>query len=56
MLARLALALLVLAPTVAAAEGERTPMFGGSIVGTAGREDGLGGASVDMTWWSWRIG
>jgi hypothetical protein len=56
MAARLALALLVLAPTVAAAEGERTPMIGGSVVGAAAHEDALGGVGLDMTWWAWRAG
>jgi hypothetical protein len=56
MAARLAFAALVLAPTVAAAEGERTPMIGGAVVGAAAHEDALGGASLDVTWWAWRAG
>ena len=56
MAARLAFALLLLAPTAAAAEGERSPMIGGAVVGAAAGEDAFGGAGVDLTWWAWRAG
>lgn len=55
MAGRLVFALL-LAPTIAAAEGERTPILGGSVVGAAVRDDALAGGSGDVTWWKWRVG
>lgn len=55
MAGRLVIALL-LAPTIAAAEGERTPILGGSVVGAAANEDALAGVGGEATWWKWRVG
>lgn len=50
------LGLLLFVPTTAAAEGERTPILGGGVVGAAVRDDALAGVGADATWWKWRVG
>ena len=47
---------LLLVPSIAAAEGERTPIIGGAVVGAGAHEDALGGVQADATWWAWRLG
>jgi hypothetical protein len=47
---------LLLVPSIAAADGERTPIIGGAIVGAGTHEDALGGVQADATWWAWRLG
>jgi hypothetical protein len=47
---------IAIAPTTAAADGERTPMFGGSAVAAAMNEDALGGVGLEAAWWHWRVG
>lgn len=49
-------ALAALSPTVARAEGEHTPMFGGSVVGASGHADDLAGGQLEAAWWRWRLG
>jgi len=56
-----AAALVVLAPRSAAADGERTPMFGFAVVGaetprTSSDHTELAGASIDLAWWYGRFG
>ncbi len=53
---RLVLAALLIAPAMAAADGERTPMLGGAVIGAAAQEHALAGAVVDAAWWHWRVG
>lgn len=53
---RLVLGLFLLVPTIAEADGERTPIFGGNVVGAAAREDALAGIEGEATWWKWRLG
>lgn len=53
---RLVLGLFLLVPTNVLADGERTPIFGGSIVGAAAHEDPLAGVEGEATWWKWRFG
>jgi hypothetical protein len=47
---------LLLAPATAFADGERTPMFGGAVVGAANHEDALAGVALEAAWWQWRLG
>jgi hypothetical protein len=47
---------LLLVPSIAAADGERTPIIGGSVVGAGTHENALGGVQADATWWAWRFG
>jgi hypothetical protein len=47
---------LIVAPGVAAAEGERTPMLGGAVVGAAANNDALAGVEVEAAWSLWRLG
>jgi hypothetical protein len=47
---------LLLAPASAVADGERTPMIGGSFVGAAAHEDALAGVELEAAWWQWRLG
>src|SRR4051794_36004807 len=50
------LLLLLLPAHVAVADGEHSPMFGGSVVGGAAREDALAGGELEAAWWHWRVG
>ena len=47
---------LLLVPSIALADGERTPIIGGAVVGAGTHEDALGGIQADATWWAWRFG
>jgi hypothetical protein len=47
---------LMLAPASVAAEGERTPMVGGAVIGAAANEDALAGVVVEAAWSLWRFG
>jgi hypothetical protein len=47
---------LLLVPSIAAADGERTPIIGGAVVGAATHEDARGGVQAEATWWTWRVG
>src|SRR3954471_6242999 len=42
--------------TSAAADGERSPMFGGSMVAAAVNEHAFGGGELEASWWHWRLG
>ena len=53
---RVALLALVLAPTVAAAEGEYGPMFGGSIIATHATETDVAGVGAELAFWYGHIG
>lgn len=53
---RLVLAALLIAPALAAAEGERTPMIGGAVVAASAHKDALAGAQLETSWWHWRFG
>lgn len=46
----------VLAPQRVSAEGETTPMFGGSVIGGGENERGFVGAELETAWWYWRVG
>lgn len=52
----LVLAALLIAPAIAAADGERTPMVAGTVVGAAAHERPLARVAVDAAWWHWRFG
>lgn len=47
---------LALAPGMAAADGERSPMVGGAAVAAVANEDALAGAQLEVTSWHWRLG
>jgi hypothetical protein len=51
-------ALVLLASTDAAADGEQSPMFGGSLVAVRGPDPDaeLAGAALELAWWSGRFG
>jgi hypothetical protein len=56
-----AASLVVLVPRAAAADGERTPMFGFAVVGaetprTSSDHTELAGATLDLAWWYGRFG
>jgi hypothetical protein len=55
---RLAVALLMSMTGAAAAEGERTPMFGGAVTYTDApdRKTELVGGELELAWWSGRFG
>ena len=55
---RLAVAVLLSLTGVAAADGERTPMFGGGVTYTGAANDAaeLVGGQLELAWWSGRIG
>lgn len=55
---RVAVALLMTMTGAAAAEGERTPMFGGALTYTDApdRNVELAGGEVELVWWSGRLG
>jgi hypothetical protein len=52
----IALGIVLLAPATAVADGERTPMIGGAVVGAAANEDAFAGAQLEAAWWHWRLG
>lgn len=47
---------LALAPGVAAADGERSPMVGGAAVGAVANENALAGAQLEVASWHWCLG
>jgi hypothetical protein len=53
-----AIALVCVLASTAAADGERTPMFGGSVVGVQapGQDDPLAGAQLEIAFWRGRFG
>jgi hypothetical protein len=53
-----AIALVCVLTATAAADGERTPLFGGSVVGeqAAGQDDPLAGAQLEIAFWRGRFG